>query len=320
MVKHGLILCLHRVAPTSVHPFRPTAELSITPEFLDRLLGYLRRRKIAVMSLTEAFERTQAGDRSPFVSFTFDDGYRDNFEAAFPIFIRHRAPFAIFLTTGFLDRTRPMWWAALESTIVDSDSIELPDGLLVPTRTIREKYQAYAAGNNWFRQATPSATIRAVQRLHDRYPQAIGRFEAASAALSWDMVRHMAGSGLVTFGCHTVSHPTLSRLDTETITEEIVYSRDRMTDELGTRPRFFAYPYGNTADIGGRAAKLVAEYGFDNAFTTNGGPIGDDHFMVPRLTWNGHHQWLSIFDAHSSGLSNVLGNVIVSCKRLCGGG
>ena len=74
MVKHGLILCLHRVAPTSVHPFRPTAELSITPEFLDRLLGYLRRRKIAVMSLTEAFERTQAGDRSPFVSFTFDDG------------------------------------------------------------------------------------------------------------------------------------------------------------------------------------------------------------------------------------------------------
>jgi peptidoglycan/xylan/chitin deacetylase (PgdA/CDA1 family) len=308
--KHGLILCLHRVAPAPVQAFQPTAELAITPKFLDRMLGYLRRRDIDVVSLGEALERSRAGDPAPFVSFTFDDGYRDNFDAAFPIFLRHRAPFAIFLTTGFLDGTRLMWWAALESAIVDSNSVELPDGQLVPTRTVRQKYQAYVAGNNWFRQALPSEAALAVRRLLDQHPESVVRFETASAALSWDMVRRMATSGLVTFGCHTVSHPTLSRLDSATITEEIVQSRDRIADELGGPPLFFAYPYGSAADIGGLAAMLVAEHGFEAAFTTSGSRIERNDlsrlFAFPRITWNGYHQWLGILHAHSSGLPFTL--------------
>ncbi len=309
--KHGLILCFHRVLAASDQPFSPTSELAITPTFLDRLLAYLRRRNIAIVSLHEALNRV--GDHRPFVCFTFDDGYRDNFEAAFPIFLRHQAPFAIFLTTGFIDRTSPMWWAALEAAIAESAmTVELPDGQRMSTRTTREKYHAYMVGSNWFRQATPSSTTLAVHRLVDRVPQAEGRFEDASATLTWDMVRQMVGSGLVTFGCHTVSHPTLSGLDAATIREEIVDSRNRIIDELGVTPVFFAYPYGNITDIGD-APEVLSEQGFCNAFTTYGGSITVDvltrPFWVPRISWNGHHQWLSIFDAHSSGLSQILQNV-----------
>ncbi len=41
---------------------------------------------------------------------TFDDGYRDNYDLAFPVLKRHGVPGVFFITTGFLDQRRVAWW------------------------------------------------------------------------------------------------------------------------------------------------------------------------------------------------------------------
>ena len=48
---------------------------------------------------------------------TFDDGYRDNKQWAYPILKRAGVPFAIYVATGFADRLGKLWWLALEQVI-----------------------------------------------------------------------------------------------------------------------------------------------------------------------------------------------------------
>ena len=41
--------------------------------------------------------------RRPFACFTFDDGYRDNREHAYPVFKRLNLPFAIYIPTAYAE-------------------------------------------------------------------------------------------------------------------------------------------------------------------------------------------------------------------------
>ena len=51
------------------------------------------------------------------IAITLDDGYRNNFEQALPVFQRHAVPFTIYVCPGFAERTSELWWEALERII-----------------------------------------------------------------------------------------------------------------------------------------------------------------------------------------------------------
>jgi len=44
------------------------------------------------------------------VAITFDDGYRDNYELAYPVLRAHAAPAIFFLCPGLIDRSTLGWW------------------------------------------------------------------------------------------------------------------------------------------------------------------------------------------------------------------
>jgi len=65
----------------------------------------LRRADVDLVSLDEM--RRRLAERifwRKFVCFTFDDGYRDNLQYAYPILQRHAVPFGLFVATSFPDR------------------------------------------------------------------------------------------------------------------------------------------------------------------------------------------------------------------------
>ena len=61
--------------------------------------------------------------------------------------------------------------------------------------------------------------------------------------LSWDEIGEMHRGG-ITFGAHTLTHPDLTRLSPDLIKAEIVGSKDRIEDVLGSSVDTFAYPFG----------------------------------------------------------------------------
>jgi peptidoglycan/xylan/chitin deacetylase (PgdA/CDA1 family) len=70
--------------------------------------------------------------------------------------------------------------------------------------------------------------------------------------LNWPDISAMVGSGLLTVGAHTHSHPDLRSLSSEEVAYELDLSNQMIYERLGARPRHFAYPYGfwsETADV-----------------------------------------------------------------------
>ena len=143
----GVILTFHRVRRWQpVTPgFAPNRLLEITPEFLDRALGLVRRLGFELVSLAEARRRlVEGGPR--FAALTFDDGYRDAREFALPVLERHEAPFTVFFALGFIERTARLWWLELEESLRwhDEVSIELPGlALRLATRSVKQKAAAF---------------------------------------------------------------------------------------------------------------------------------------------------------------------------------
>ena len=89
-----VILCYH-----SIHPSRPFA--SATPELFAEHLSWLKENT-DVVSLTDIRVARPSG--RPLVAITFDDGYDDNFNHAFPLLSRHGIVATFFVTAGLLER------------------------------------------------------------------------------------------------------------------------------------------------------------------------------------------------------------------------
>ena len=300
----GAILMLHRVQPLPARAcaFAPNARLSISPEYLRRLLIGLRAAGIDVVSLDEALARMHDSKHTRrFVCFTFDDGYRDNLEHALPIFRRFRAPFTVYATTTFLDRSLAPWWVALEHVIAEKREVTWAD-VRCTTVGPAAKQRVYA-----------DLAWRFMRMTAAELPQQLARFlsdhgfsmrELAERELcSWSELRILHDAG-VEIGCHTVSHARLSRETPETVRKELSGARSLLEARLGQPVRHLAYPYGKPEHVGPRDFAIARELGFASAVTTRAGCVfaahSGHHHSLPRI------EVTSSFGASSHYLQTIL--------------
>jgi peptidoglycan/xylan/chitin deacetylase (PgdA/CDA1 family) len=85
------------------------------------------------------------------------------------------------------------------------------------------------------------------------------------AYLTWDQVRTIDQSGLVTIGAHTINHRNLPDLNESQQWYEIEQGKQILEDQLGHRVADFAYPYGG---FNSTSLTLVQRAGFRSAVTT----------------------------------------------------
>lgn len=129
----GRILMLHRVV---VHRSEgENRELEITPDFLEQTIKDYKQKGFRFVSIDDVCTILEKGKvDKPFVCLTFDDGYRDNYTNALSILKKEQVPFAIYITTGFVDNKQSMWWYPNERLGLSRD--ELLDLAAEPLCTI----------------------------------------------------------------------------------------------------------------------------------------------------------------------------------------
>lgn len=240
--------------------------VSTTPEGFEAQVAYLARRT-NVLSLDTLREvrcgRAQLLPRSVLV--TFDDGYRDFAEVAWPILRRYDLPATLFVPTAYPGRPeRAFWWdrlhAALRTTALTS--LRLPS-VTLPLRTAAERRDALL----WVTREMHALDHERAIDLVDAVEAALDVPPARGCVLTWDELRTLVRDGL-SVAPHTRTHPLLHRLDLDALDEEVLGSAADVERELDVPAYAFAYPGGFTSDA---AVEAVHRAGFDLAFTTRRG-------------------------------------------------
>lgn len=296
----GSILMLHRIGPCS-NGLCINGFLSVQPEFLDRMIGALKRDGLKFCSMDEVVDRVKAGHSDErYTAITLDDGYKDNLYAGAPIFEAHDVPYTVFVSPGLTEGTAHLWWDNLAHILEKQDRITFAtsDGPgAIDCRTASEKRAAY---NKLMTYLCNDVDERTQRRFVDDLCRAYGldpKAYARQTIMNWDELRRINQSPLCTLGAHTINHYHLARLEEDEARFEMEQSAKVIEIEIGERPEHFAYPYGAPIAAGRREARLAKEIGFKSAVTTRHGTLHHKHHSdtlhaLPRISVNGNFQRL----------------------------
>jgi peptidoglycan/xylan/chitin deacetylase (PgdA/CDA1 family) len=214
-----------------------------------------------------------SSQKGRYALITFDDGYRDNYESAFPILKAESVPATFFVASGFLDAPRLAWWDEIAWMIRTSRrrSVALKDWLSAPVHldepdrelAVRALLRAYKA-----------APVDAVSQYLDAIGEATGSgrcpIDADCLWMTWDMLREMRVAGM-TIGGHTIGHVLLANASAERQREEILGCCRRLSDEIGEPTRYFSYPVGGRRSFTSVTRDCLREAGIQYAFSDYGG-------------------------------------------------
>ena len=115
------------------------------------------------------------------------------------------------------------------------------------------------------------------------------------AYMSWDEMRELAKSDLVSFEAHGHTHAHMIRtMNAEQRKKDVLTSVYRIYEELKIVPKYFAYPYGETTVGFTEALRNYSwtikgkKHKFEAAFSTQSGPAGcsSNLFHLPRFALN----------------------------------
>lgn len=130
----------------------------------------------------------------------------------------------------------------------------------------------------------------------------------APGIMTWDHLREMQKGGAA-IEAHTISHLHMADATAEENRNEVVESTLRIASEIGVKPRFFAYPYGEASDA---VKEVVTEAGFTVAFGQQSGPLYPqaDMLYLPRfpinMSFGGPDRFRQVINTLPLALTDVL--------------
>ncbi len=275
---HVVILNYHRVLPREV-AIRDSVEeaMFVTPESFAGHLAVLKQY-FRVLPLAEVVEHLGARETLPprACAITFDDGWKDNFDYAYPALRRAELPATIFVVAERMGTLGAFW----------------PDDVLRIWRRMSMARRAEVA-----RQLSVGVSAdvagdadAVVARMKDLEPGMRDEVLAAMLGegpppvrelMDWSELAELQSAG-IDVESHGSTHAILTGLADGEVRAELERARSTLEGRGLGRHGLFAYPSGRFDD---RVARIVAEVGHRAAFTLVGGVASRDAdaMRIPRV-------------------------------------
>ena len=288
----AVVLTYHRVLPErSFADSFSTPAIVVTPETFRRHMQVLRKsfHPLTAAEFSAALTDGRLPPRACVV--TFDDGWLDNLEHALPILEECSVPAVLFIATDYIGTDRCFWQETLARQLAAAATTERSTGLFAELGNAQVPKMSPAHARVAIRRlidvlkSKPQAQIDAllvrVQSSLDEWKIAVPSVHP-DRFLSWQQVKQLSSSGVVSIGSHCCSHTPLTKLSLQQATNELQRSREVIRERTGIDPLDMAYPNGDhDADI----AAAVRASGYRTAFTTLRGHVtaAADAFTLRRI-------------------------------------
>lgn len=267
-----LVLNHHRVTDPESCPY-DHGVIDSTPDQFERQICWLMRH-FRILTLHEA-EEIACGERTlrdPAALITFDDGYADNYQIAFPILQNLGVQGTFFLATSYVGSCCAPWWDSIAYRVRRS-----------PRERIRLRYPRaveYALAGD--REETlrnvlllyKSPEMTDAPRFLEELSEACGSGGPEEAReplfLNWRQASEMVAAGMA-IGSHTHTHELLAKLPAEAQCQELRQSRAILEERLGIEVRSLAFPVGSPGSFTAATREALACTGYRLAFSYYGG-------------------------------------------------
>ncbi|OGT77373.1 MAG: hypothetical protein A3I78_11135 [Gammaproteobacteria bacterium RIFCSPLOWO2_02_FULL_56_15] len=250
--------------------------MCISTRMLERQLDWIGRR-YRFVSLDELGALMESGNPLPerIAAVTFDDGYEDVYEHAFPLLKKKGIPAAVFVVTDLIGTAQlqihDLLYLLLARAALKWESA--PQGMsgflaslgisLTPAPGTAMIFpDPHAALETLIGVLPQSAMLSVIETLHAKVTLS-QRILQEHRAMSWEAVQEMRAAG-ITIGSHGRTHAVLPNESPEKVEEEARGSRETLERCLGEKIRHFAYPCGQ---YDAATIRAVAQAGYRFGYT-----------------------------------------------------
>jgi peptidoglycan/xylan/chitin deacetylase (PgdA/CDA1 family) len=278
------ILAYHRIVPTEVaRAQRVDESMWVSPETFSDQIDWMMR--IGDMVDIETILNFKRGHTRPLFSITIDDGWKDNYEYAFPILKKYGIKATIFLATSAIE-TGHLFWPE-EIAIKTFDVVRRGDHSNVDDYLTRAGYfrEREKALDDFIEHLKELPTITRRQIIADYYARISADTKPICGfTLTWNEVAEMARYG-IRFGSHTHTHMILNVCSDEEALHELRLSKEILTAKLGQNVDLFCYPNARYKPTDGA---LLEKTGYKFGFRLHNLPVDDQcsPYFIPRILVN----------------------------------
>ncbi len=267
-----LVLNYHRIGDAAATPYDPEL-FSATAEELDAQIGFSKKhvRFVTLEEVVDVVERKSEFSEALGL-ITFDDGYRDNHDLAFPVLRLHNVQGVFFLPTAFVGTARVPWWDQIAYIVRQSQQrrvhltypseVDFENVQTDRTEMLRKILSIYK---------TPGVMgERFITAVESAFEVARPGENAERSFLNWEEAADMVAGGMA-IGSHTHTHEVLSKLPDDEQYSEAVRSKQILETKLGTPVNVMAYPVGLKSSFSGATKAALKRAGYRAAFSYYGG-------------------------------------------------
>ncbi|KKR33249.1 MAG: Polysaccharide deacetylase [Candidatus Gottesmanbacteria bacterium GW2011_GWC2_39_8] len=258
-----IILVYHSVCPVPCNFFKGLD--NVTPDLFERQMIFFKQN-YNVCSLEELLSCIREKNmKKNMLSVTFDDGFKNNIEFAYTILLRWKIPATIFLVSDLMDNKTLFWRnklayifnSGLKSKFFDFLPKNHPGKLCNSLTNCKLRHRdILTAIDLVFKQ----------ENINERELAQSNRFYIGPDDIE------SIDSSIISFGCHTRTHPVLSELSRDEQRDEILGSYEKISKILDDECLPFAYPFGTKYDFNEDSKQLAIEAGCTSILKCEGTP------------------------------------------------
>ena len=305
--KRLTILTLHRVGMKNENDYSGLPNIFIKVENFKKIVGFIKKY-YNVISLKQFYQYKNEGKKLPNNSLmiTFDDGYKDAYEYAFPLLKEHNFPFVLFLPSDLLNGKVDYWWDRFYNygRILDNNTLKK---VLIAKELPTEIYSAVTNLLDSYPDHHPDMIENLIIEIRKLPKSQIDLILAdikkkiskdrldritKNELINSDEVNEMLQNG-AELGSHTVTHCFLDSISFEEGDIEINESKKVLEGAFYNKIDSFAYPGGLWRK---ETEESLLKSGYLSAFTCESGindlsqnplflkriNVTDDMFCLPN--------------------------------------